>query len=314
MVKNRLNSLRNSTSNLSLRPTISEAETKDAARQLMKDLDARIARMQVEHDARAGSGSTEESARSFASVSFPSAFVEVAQVYPPTPTQLPLAFGSCPAEASAYFPSLGHDSGVRSTPSSAHQLYNLSSFERDGLMPVHTSPQSEKLLPIDRDSKRQSYKPMAEVEEEEEEEEEEVVVVDLRINYKRADCTPYKSELLDLPTPSPPLSPTYVPAPFRTVRPWEDDSARKQTPEKSLFEKYNESLQEQYNKPKESLITRKLLGESNALKSPEAYTQPFCDFLTDNPTVWHAVTYFEKKLEKAGFKKVCCLVLVFRHY
>jgi aminopeptidase I len=147
---------------------------------------------------------------------------------------------------------------------------------------------------------------MAEVEEEE--------VVDLRMNHKRADGTPYKSELLDLPTPSPPLSPTYVPAPFRTLRPWEDDSVRKQTPEKSLFEKYNESLQEQYNKPKESLITRKLLGESNALKNPEAYTQPFCDFLTENPTVWHAVTYFEKKLEKAGFKKVCCLVLVLMHH
>jgi len=75
-------------------------------------------------------------------------------------------------------------------------------------------------------------------------------------------------------------------------------------PEKSLFEKYNETLQEQYQKPKGSLITKGLVREGNALKSPEAYTQPFCDFLTDNPTVWHAVDYFEKKLEKAGFKKV----------
>ena len=45
--------------------------------------------------------------------------------------------------------------------------------------------------------------------------------------------------------------------------------------------------------------------EQNVLKSPEAYTQPFCDFLTENPTVWHAVQYFEKKLDAAGFKKVC---------
>jgi aminopeptidase I len=76
------------------------------------------------------------------------------------------------------------------------------------------------------------------------------------------------------------------------------------TPEKSLFEKYNESLQEQHNRPKRSLITKGLVREGNALKSPEAYTQPFCDFLTENPTVWHAVTYFKTKLEKAGFKKL----------
>jgi hypothetical protein len=43
----------------------------------------------------------------------------------------------------------------------------------------------------------------------------------------------------------------------------------------------------------------------HALKAPEAYTEPFCTFLTTNPTVWHAVDYFETKLQKAGFKKVC---------
>lgn len=76
---------------------------------------------------------------------------------------------------------------------------------------------------------------------------------------------------------------------------------------KSLFEKYNETLQEQHQRPKGSLITKGLIREENSLKSPEAYTQPFCDFLTENPTVWHAVDYFQKKLEKAGFKKVCSL-------
>ena len=52
-----------------------------------------------------------------------------------------------------------------------------------------------------------------------------------------------------------------------------------------------------------------------SLKSPEEYTQPFCEFLTENPTVFHAVDYFEKKLEKAGFKKVYlpCL-LCFRRF
>jgi hypothetical protein len=57
-----------------------------------------------------------------------------------------------------------------------------------------------------------------------------------------------------------------------------------------------------------SLLTTGLEREvvrQNVLKSPEAYTQPFCEFLTENPTVWHAVQYFEKKLDSAGFKKVC---------
>lgn len=76
------------------------------------------------------------------------------------------------------------------------------------------------------------------------------------------------------------------------------------TPEKSLFEKYNENMRHEQLKPKRSLITKAFIGEENALKSPEAYTQPFCEFLTENPTVFHAVDYFEKKLEKAGFKKL----------
>ena len=65
-----------------------------------------------------------------------------------------------------------------------------------------------------------------------------------------------------------------------------------------------------------SLITKgleKQEREQNALRSPEAYTQPFCDFLTENPTVWHAVQYFEKKLDAAGFKKVCFPQQIF-HY
>jgi hypothetical protein len=41
-----------------------------------------------------------------------------------------------------------------------------------------------------------------------------------------------------------------------------------------------------------------------AIKNPEAYTRPFCEFLTENPTVFHAVAYFEEKLSQAGFKKV----------
>src|SRR4051812_18447603 len=36
-------------------------------------------------------------------------------------------------------------------------------------------------------------------------------------------------------------------------------------------------------------------------EKPEAYTKPFCDFLTENPTVFHAVVYFGKKLADLGF-------------
>ena len=43
----------------------------------------------------------------------------------------------------------------------------------------------------------------------------------------------------------------------------------------------------------------------NKLKAPEEYTEPFCKFMTENPTVWHAVSAFEDKLTKSGFKKVC---------
>lgn len=35
-----------------------------------------------------------------------------------------------------------------------------------------------------------------------------------------------------------------------------------------------------------------------------AYTKPFCDFLTDNPTVFHAVSALAKDLTKEGYKKL----------
>lgn len=39
-------------------------------------------------------------------------------------------------------------------------------------------------------------------------------------------------------------------------------------------------------------------------ESPEKYSKPFCDFLTENPTIFHAVKYFEGKLQEAGYEKV----------
>lgn len=37
---------------------------------------------------------------------------------------------------------------------------------------------------------------------------------------------------------------------------------------------------------------------------PESFTKPFCDFLTENPTIFHAVGYFKDKLNAAGFTEV----------
>ena len=40
------------------------------------------------------------------------------------------------------------------------------------------------------------------------------------------------------------------------------------------------------------------------LLKPEGFTVPFCDFLTNNPTVFHAVSHFKSQLSKAGFAEL----------
>ncbi|KAH6691390.1 aminopeptidase I zinc metalloprotease [Plectosphaerella plurivora] len=44
--------------------------------------------------------------------------------------------------------------------------------------------------------------------------------------------------------------------------------------------------------------TRRTVGK------PESYTKPFCDFLAENPTVFHTVDHFKTKLSDAGFKEL----------
>ncbi|GKT41163.1 vacuolar ATPase assembly integral membrane protein vma-21 [Colletotrichum spaethianum] len=41
-----------------------------------------------------------------------------------------------------------------------------------------------------------------------------------------------------------------------------------------------------------------------AAGKPEAYTKPFVDFLSENPTIFHAVSYFKDKLAAAGFTEL----------
>jgi len=37
---------------------------------------------------------------------------------------------------------------------------------------------------------------------------------------------------------------------------------------------------------------------------PEAFTKPYVEFMTENPTVFHAVDYFKEKLLKVGYKEL----------
>lgn len=43
-------------------------------------------------------------------------------------------------------------------------------------------------------------------------------------------------------------------------------------------------------------------------RSPESYAEPFTTFLTENPTIFHTVDYFTKKLTDAGYSKVLPLL------
>ncbi|KAL1991961.1 hypothetical protein VTN49DRAFT_5269 [Thermomyces lanuginosus] len=38
--------------------------------------------------------------------------------------------------------------------------------------------------------------------------------------------------------------------------------------------------------------------------SPEAYTQPFIEFISNNPTTYHAIDWFSKQLEARGYKRL----------
>jgi hypothetical protein len=45
------------------------------------------------------------------------------------------------------------------------------------------------------------------------------------------------------------------------------------------------------------------------VKPVEDYAKPFCEFLTENPTVFHAVDYFKRKLIANGFTEVRCSLI-----
>lgn len=51
-----------------------------------------------------------------------------------------------------------------------------------------------------------------------------------------------------------------------------------------------------------SSTLRASLTADNGTVKPEAYSQPFCDFMADNPTIFHAVDAFGKQLEQNGYQ------------
>lgn len=40
------------------------------------------------------------------------------------------------------------------------------------------------------------------------------------------------------------------------------------------------------------------------LAKPEAFTKPYCEFMTENPTIFHAVDHFKAKLQSVGYSEV----------
>jgi len=55
---------------------------------------------------------------------------------------------------------------------------------------------------------------------------------------------------------------------------------------------------------KENAKSKKIEGSSASQIQPESYTKPFLSFMSENPTVFHAVEYFSKRLESSGFIKL----------
>ncbi|EEH42640.1 uncharacterized protein PADG_07460 [Paracoccidioides brasiliensis Pb18] len=59
---------------------------------------------------------------------------------------------------------------------------------------------------------------------------------------------------------------------------------------------------EPHYQPQSTEETRRREDSPPSSISPESYAQPFCDFMTSNPTIFHAVASFCSQLEAHGFK------------
>ncbi|CAD6446964.1 2f9514fa-c3ba-4483-9593-6ee7207d7e06 [Sclerotinia trifoliorum] len=78
-----------------------------------------------------------------------------------------------------------------------------------------------------------------------------------------------------------------------------------ETSHETLFREYCEYLERNSLAAKAIIAKRaKIAKEETRLKGAGDYAEPFINFMTENPTVWHAIQYWENKLEKAGFSKL----------
>ncbi|KAI9744148.1 MAG: hypothetical protein M1818_002300 [Claussenomyces sp. TS43310] len=91
---------------------------------------------------------------------------------------------------------------------------------------------------------------------------------------------------------------------FRSLLQDRLDAARCQLKIPGLTQSVRWYLETEIRRIEGKLAEEKDVAGVNKVKQPEAYTQPFCDFLIQNPTVFHAVDYFARKLTDAGFKKL----------
>ncbi|KAL1957041.1 hypothetical protein VTO42DRAFT_6418 [Malbranchea cinnamomea] len=60
-------------------------------------------------------------------------------------------------------------------------------------------------------------------------------------------------------------------------------------------------LRHSSDRPSDQQASQKALLDPDR---PETYTQPYCDFMTENPTVFHAVASFSARLEEHGYTKL----------
>ena len=64
-------------------------------------------------------------------------------------------------------------------------------------------------------------------------------------------------------------------------------------------------MPQQKTEPEATYNSHKTISASTASSfEPASYTQPFIDFISNNPTIYHTVSHFGHRLEKHGFKKL----------
>ncbi|RFU25886.1 hypothetical protein B7463_g10455, partial [Scytalidium lignicola] len=77
----------------------------------------------------------------------------------------------------------------------------------------------------------------------------------------------------------------------------------------SLYERYNEIMRSSDTLTAAATAAAAAAAAAGRVRErasfdPKDSTVPFCEFLSENPSIWHAVDYFERKLNGAGYEKL----------